>query len=101
MYVLLFVSLPCSVFPLSESYSNLFLAHLLHTFGVCRHFLGVNLSTLNSTMSRHLQAVLRAETPQNQRDWKEEGLFDLCYRLLFKYGEAAPLNSLLTTSLCL
>lgn len=39
-------------------------------------------------MSRHLQAVLKAETPQNQRDWKEEGLFDLCYRLLFKYGEA-------------
>ncbi|XP_024125276.1 prostacyclin synthase [Oryzias melastigma] len=51
-----------------------------------RHFLGVNLSTLNSTMSRHLQAVLKAETPQNQRDWKEEGLFDLCYRLLFKAG---------------
>ncbi|XP_004068519.2 prostacyclin synthase [Oryzias latipes] len=51
-----------------------------------RHFLGVNLSRLNSTMSRHLQAVLKAETPQNQRDWKEEGLFDLCYRLLFKAG---------------
>ncbi|XP_068598324.1 prostacyclin synthase-like [Brachionichthys hirsutus] len=51
-----------------------------------KHFLGVNLGTLNGTMSRHLQAVLKAEMPQNQKDWKEEGLFNLSYRLLFKVG---------------
>ncbi|XP_008287653.1 prostacyclin synthase-like [Stegastes partitus] len=51
-----------------------------------RHFLGKNLATLNSTMGRHLQVLLKAETPQNQKDWKEEGLFDFSYSLLFKAG---------------
>ncbi|KAM3621571.1 uncharacterized protein V6R79_012942 [Siganus canaliculatus] len=51
-----------------------------------RYFQGVNLNTLNSTMSRHLQALLKAKMPQNQKDWKEEGLFNLSYSLLFKAG---------------
>ncbi|XP_040890709.1 prostacyclin synthase-like [Toxotes jaculatrix] len=51
-----------------------------------KHFMGMNLVALNSTMSRHLQALLKAEMPQNQKDWKEEGLFDFSYGLLFKAG---------------
>uniref|UniRef100_UPI0037E80036 prostacyclin synthase-like n=1 Tax=Semicossyphus pulcher TaxID=241346 RepID=UPI0037E80036 len=51
-----------------------------------KHFLGMNLSTLNSTMGRHLEALLKAEMPQNQKDWKEEELFDFSYSLLFKAG---------------
>ncbi|XP_031706614.1 prostacyclin synthase [Anarrhichthys ocellatus] len=51
-----------------------------------KHFLGINFAALNSTMSRHLQASLKAEMTQNQKDWKEEGLFDFSYSLLFKAG---------------
>ncbi|XP_070814781.1 prostacyclin synthase-like [Chaetodon trifascialis] len=51
-----------------------------------KHFMGMNLNALNSTTSRHLQALLKAEMPQNQKDWKEEGLFNLSYSLLFKVG---------------
>ncbi|XP_037636087.1 prostacyclin synthase-like [Sebastes umbrosus] len=51
-----------------------------------QHFQGMNLATMNSTMSRHLQASLKAEMPQNQKDWKEEGLFNLSYSLLFQVG---------------
>ncbi|XP_069581336.1 prostacyclin synthase-like [Brachyistius frenatus] len=51
-----------------------------------RHFLGTRLSDLNGSASRHLQALLKAETPQNQKDWKEEGLFHFSYSLLFKAG---------------
>lgn len=49
-----------------------------------RHFLGMNLCDLNSNMSRHMQEVLKAEMPQNQKDWKEDGLFNLTYSFLFK-----------------
>ncbi|XP_070693508.1 prostacyclin synthase-like [Pempheris klunzingeri] len=51
-----------------------------------KHFLGMNLAVLNSTTSRHLQALLKAKMPQNQKDWKVEGLFDFSYSLLFKAG---------------
>ncbi|XP_035518025.1 prostacyclin synthase-like [Morone saxatilis] len=51
-----------------------------------KHFLGVNLGALNSTMGKHLQALLKAEMPQNQKDWKKEGLFNFAYSLLFKAG---------------
>ncbi|XP_071349112.1 prostacyclin synthase-like [Trachinotus anak] len=51
-----------------------------------KHFMGTDLAALNSTVSRHLQALLKAEIPQNQKDWKEEGLFDFSYSLLFKAG---------------
>ncbi|XP_022601398.1 prostacyclin synthase [Seriola dumerili] len=51
-----------------------------------KHFMGMNLDALNSTVSRHLQALLKAEMPQNRKDWKKEGLFDFSYSLLFKAG---------------
>ncbi|XP_029948411.1 prostacyclin synthase-like [Salarias fasciatus] len=51
-----------------------------------RHFLGMNAAALDSIISRHLRALLKAKTPTNQKDWKEEGLFHLCYSLLFKAG---------------
>uniref|UniRef100_A0A3Q3XN09 Prostacyclin synthase n=1 Tax=Mola mola TaxID=94237 RepID=A0A3Q3XN09_MOLML len=50
------------------------------------HFLGMNLCALKSTTSTHMQALLKAEIPQNQKDWKEDGLFNLSYSLLFKVG---------------
>lgn len=53
-------------------------------FHVHRHFLGMNLCGLNSSMSRHMLEVVKAEMPQNQKDWKEDGLFNLSYSLLFK-----------------
>lgn len=49
--------------------------------------MGINLAVLNSTIDRHLQALLKAEMPQNEKDWKEEGLFDFSYKLLFKYDK--------------
>ncbi|XP_044205351.1 prostacyclin synthase-like [Thunnus albacares] len=51
-----------------------------------QHFLGMNFAALNSAMSRHLQALLKAEMPQNQKDQKEEGLFNFSYGVLFKAG---------------
>uniref|UniRef100_A0A672IQ35 Prostacyclin synthase n=1 Tax=Salarias fasciatus TaxID=181472 RepID=A0A672IQ35_SALFA len=56
------------------------------TFCALRHFLGMNAAALDSIISRHLRALLKAKTPTNQKDWKEEGLFHLCYSLLFKAG---------------
>lgn len=53
-------------------------------FHVHRHFLGESLSGLKGSMSRHLLEVVKAEMPQNQKDWKEDGLFNLSYSLLFK-----------------
>ncbi|KAM4613000.1 prostacyclin synthase-like [Polymixia lowei] len=51
-----------------------------------QHFQGVNLSRLNSTMHRHLQALLKAETLHNQTDWKVDGLFSFSYSFLFRAG---------------
>lgn len=51
-----------------------------------QHFRGANLAWLNNTAHRHLRALLKAETPQNQTDWKQEGLFNFSYSLLFKVG---------------
>uniref|UniRef100_A0A8C6U7T4 Prostacyclin synthase n=1 Tax=Neogobius melanostomus TaxID=47308 RepID=A0A8C6U7T4_9GOBI len=51
-----------------------------------QHFLGLNLAGLNTSVGRHLQNLLKAELSVNQKDWKEEGLFSLCYSLLFKAG---------------
>ncbi|KAF7661708.1 hypothetical protein LDENG_00255520 [Lucifuga dentata] len=48
-----------------------------------QHFQGTNLTHLNSSMHRHLQALLKAEKETN---WKEEGLFSFSYSLLFKAG---------------
>ena len=67
----------------------------LSTICICiyfyRHFHGINLETLNSTMLMHLQALLKDEMPHNQLDWKEEGLFNLSYSFLFKYEPPPPL----------
>ncbi|XP_028302654.1 prostacyclin synthase-like [Gouania willdenowi] len=51
-----------------------------------RNFVEISLDSMNGTMRRHLQALLKAETPQNLTDWKEEGLFSFSYSLLFKAG---------------
>lgn len=51
---------------------------------VYSHFMGMNLCALKSTTSTHMQALLEAEIPQNQKDWKEDGLFNLSYSFLFK-----------------
>lgn len=44
----------------------------------------MNLATLNSTVGKNLRASLKAEMPGNQKDWKEEGLFSISYKVLFK-----------------
>ncbi|KAM9860348.1 prostacyclin synthase-like isoform 2-T2 [Aulostomus maculatus] len=41
---------------------------------------------MKQSMRRHLQSLLKAEMPQNQKYWKEEGLFNFCYSVLFKAG---------------
>ncbi|XP_060926241.1 prostacyclin synthase-like [Limanda limanda] len=51
-----------------------------------KHFAGMNLAALDSTMSRHLEALLKADTPSNQTHWKDQGLFDFSYSVLFKAG---------------
>ncbi|KAJ0068734.1 hypothetical protein NL108_010809, partial [Boleophthalmus pectinirostris] len=51
-----------------------------------QYFLGMNLSGLNTSMGRHLYSLLKAELSVNQKDWKEEGLFNFSYGLLFKAG---------------
>ncbi|XP_077385923.1 prostacyclin synthase-like [Festucalex cinctus] len=51
-----------------------------------QHFHGMNLAALNDTMSRHLEALLKAEIPPNQKYWKQKQLFDFSYGLLFKAG---------------
>ncbi|XP_015243818.1 PREDICTED: prostacyclin synthase-like [Cyprinodon variegatus] len=51
-----------------------------------RHFMGSSLSTLNSSMNRNMEILLKSEMPHNQRNWKQEGLFHLSYSLLFKAG---------------
>ncbi|XP_061910081.1 prostacyclin synthase-like [Entelurus aequoreus] len=51
-----------------------------------QHFLGMNLASLNVTMSRHLEALLKTEMSPNQKYWNERGLFDFSYGVLFKAG---------------
>ena len=54
-------------------------------YHLCSHFQGVGLDKLQSSMDSHLRDLLLAD----QRGcgtalWREEGLFDLCYGLLFR-----------------
>ncbi|CAL9704666.1 unnamed protein product [Knipowitschia caucasica] len=51
-----------------------------------KHFLGMNLIGLNTSIGRHLHNLMKAELSVNQKDWKEEGLFNFSYSLLFKAG---------------
>ncbi|XP_061689366.1 prostacyclin synthase [Syngnathoides biaculeatus] len=51
----------------------------------CRHFRGVSLSEMNRSMSAHIQEILLRHL-SGQSEWTQEGLFSLCYRLLFRAG---------------
>ncbi|KAM6981028.1 prostacyclin synthase-like [Aplochiton taeniatus] len=51
-----------------------------------QHFQGESLTCYSITMYRHLIALLKPETSQNQTDWKTDGLFNFCYSLLFRAG---------------
>ncbi|KAG5835757.1 prostacyclin synthase-like [Anguilla rostrata] len=51
-----------------------------------RHFQGDSLTCLNSVMEGNLQALLQSETIQDQKNWKQDGLFNFCYSLLFRAG---------------
>ncbi|KAJ8259785.1 hypothetical protein GJAV_G00173440 [Gymnothorax javanicus] len=51
-----------------------------------RHFQGDSLTCLNNVMEGNLQALLQSETPQDQGNWKQDGLFNFCYGLLFRAG---------------
>ncbi|XP_054640067.1 prostacyclin synthase [Dunckerocampus dactyliophorus] len=50
-----------------------------------RHFQGVCLSELGRSMSAHLlELILHHQCSQSE--WRQEGLFNLCYSLLFRAG---------------
>ncbi|XP_019751352.1 prostacyclin synthase [Hippocampus comes] len=49
------------------------------------HFRGVCLSEMNHSISSHLHELLLPD-PSGQSEWRREGLFSLCYRLLFRAG---------------
>ncbi|KAJ8409333.1 hypothetical protein AAFF_G00235310 [Aldrovandia affinis] len=51
-----------------------------------RHFQGESLACLNSIMEGNLQALLRSEMLQDKANWKQDGLFNFCYSLLFRAG---------------
>ncbi|XP_034537834.1 prostacyclin synthase isoform X2 [Notolabrus celidotus] len=52
-----------------------------------QHFQGLNLSKLNSSMSAHLQKLLLSDQKGcNPSPWTKDGLFSLCYSLLFRAG---------------
>uniref|UniRef100_A0A667YXE6 Prostacyclin synthase n=1 Tax=Myripristis murdjan TaxID=586833 RepID=A0A667YXE6_9TELE len=52
-----------------------------------RHFHGLNLSKLSSSMKTHLQTLLMDDQKGcSPSEWKQDGLFSLCYSLLFRAG---------------
>ncbi|XP_048874292.1 prostacyclin synthase isoform X2 [Brienomyrus brachyistius] len=52
-----------------------------------QHFQGQNLVQLCTLMNKNIQALVKSpDTIQNTTNWKKDGLFDFCYRLLFKAG---------------
>ncbi|KAJ8361179.1 hypothetical protein SKAU_G00177040 [Synaphobranchus kaupii] len=51
-----------------------------------RHFQGESLTCLNSVMQGNLQGLLQSETLQDRENWKQAGLFNFCYSLLFRAG---------------
>ncbi|XP_056252622.1 prostacyclin synthase isoform X1 [Seriola aureovittata] len=51
------------------------------------HFHGLHLSKLNSSMNIHLQNLLLGDqTGFGPSEWRQDGLFSLCYSLLFRAG---------------
>lgn len=51
-----------------------------------QYFQGPNLTQLRGSMCNNLQVLLSSELLPNQNDWKTNGLFNLCYGLLFQAG---------------
>ncbi|KAM8756575.1 prostacyclin synthase isoform 1-T1 [Acanthopagrus schlegelii] len=52
-----------------------------------QHFQGVSLSRLNSSMTAHLQHLLLSDHKGcSPSEWRQDGLFSLCYSLLFRAG---------------
>ncbi|XP_074523403.1 prostacyclin synthase isoform X2 [Halichoeres trimaculatus] len=52
-----------------------------------RHFQGLNLSKLNSSMSTHLKELLLSKQKDcSPSQWTKDGLFSICYSLLFRAG---------------
>ncbi|XP_023661213.1 prostacyclin synthase isoform X2 [Paramormyrops kingsleyae] len=52
-----------------------------------QHFQGQNLVHLCTLMNKNIQALVRSpDTIHNTTNWEKDGLFDFCYRLLFKAG---------------
>ncbi|XP_041803965.1 prostacyclin synthase [Chelmon rostratus] len=52
-----------------------------------RHFQGLSLSKLSSSMNSHLQSLLLSDQKGcRPSDWRQDGLFSLCYSLLFRAG---------------
>lgn len=50
-----------------------------------RHFHGVNQQKLNASMNAHLSNVmLKSFESHSPSEWREDGLFELCYSLLFR-----------------
>ncbi|XP_027859787.1 prostacyclin synthase [Xiphophorus couchianus] len=52
-----------------------------------QHFHGVNQQKLNASMNAHLSNVmLKSFESRSPSEWREDGLFELCYSLLFRAG---------------
>ncbi|XP_071383085.1 prostacyclin synthase [Centroberyx affinis] len=52
-----------------------------------QHFQGLSLSKLSSSMNDHLHTLLLDDQKGcNPAEWRQEGLFSLCYNLLFRAG---------------
>lgn len=52
-----------------------------------QHFQGVSLSKLCSSMNAHLQSLLLSDQKGCRlSEWRQDGLFSLCYSLLFRAG---------------
>ncbi|KAM4588886.1 prostacyclin synthase isoform 1-T1 [Odontesthes bonariensis] len=51
-----------------------------------QHFQGVNLWKLSSSMKAHLHSVLFSNHNNSPSEWTQDGLFSLCYNLLFRAG---------------
>ncbi|KAM9362373.1 prostacyclin synthase [Symphorus nematophorus] len=52
-----------------------------------QHFEGLSLSKLSSSMNTHLQNLLLSDQKGcSPSEWRQDGLFSLCYSLLFRAG---------------
>ncbi|KAM4612501.1 prostacyclin synthase [Polymixia lowei] len=52
-----------------------------------QHFQGLSLAKLSSSMNTHLQTLLLVDQEGcNPTEWRQDGLFSICYSLLFRAG---------------